>query len=79
MAPKFDWGIPVHRKYRISEFKNKKCKVLNTTSIASGFTGYDSQGGTSDESVLQVLVYLKWLKVLLCSCKEKEKESWSLS
>jgi len=25
-------------------------KVLNTTAIASGYTGCDSQGGTSDRS-----------------------------
>jgi len=30
-------------------------QVLNTTTIASGYTGRDPQGGTSNESFLQVL------------------------
>ena len=42
---------PAHRKYRISELKNKECKVLNTTAIASGYTGRDPYGGTNDGSV----------------------------
>jgi len=29
--------------------------VLNATAIASGYVGCDPQGGTSDESLLQVL------------------------
>ena len=43
---------PAHRKYRISELKNKECKVLNTTAIASGYVGHDSQGGSGDGSFL---------------------------
>ena len=56
---------PARRKYKILELKNKECKVLNTTAIASGYTGHDPQGGTSDESFLQVLFSSqKMVKVL---------------
>ena len=40
------------QKYRISELKNKKCKVLNATAIASGYVGRDPQVRTSDGSFL---------------------------
>ena len=40
----------LHTKYRILELKNKECKVLNATAIASDYTGRDPQGGTSDGS-----------------------------
>ena len=45
-----DWIFTCTQKYRFLELKNKECKVLNTTAIASGYTGHDPQGGTSDGS-----------------------------
>ena len=57
---------PANRKYRISELKNKECKVLNTTAIASGYANRDPQGGTSDGSFLvSSLSSLEMVKVLL--------------
>ena len=37
---------PAH-KYSISDFKIKECKLLNSTTIASGYAGRDPQGGES--------------------------------
>ena len=53
------------QKYRISEHKNKGCKVLNSTAIASSYAGRDPQGGTSDGSFLlsSLLYYKEWLKI----------------
>ena len=45
--------------------KNKECKVLNTTAIASGYAGRDPQGEASDGSFLinSLLGYKEWLKI----------------
>ena len=40
---------PAH-KIQYFRFKNRMCKVLNSTTIASGYASRDPQGGTSDES-----------------------------
>jgi len=60
-----DWGITCIEKYRISKFKNRNCKVLNTTVIASGYAGRYPQGErlTMEACCKFSLVYLKWLKV----------------
>ena len=52
-------------------------QVLNTTAIISGYAGCDPQRGNSDGSFLvsSLLSYKKWLKVLLCSLKRKEKKA----
>ena len=42
----------LHRKYKISDFKNRTCMVLNDTTIASGYASCDPQGWTSDGSFL---------------------------
>jgi len=44
-APNFLLSLDLHKKYRISDFKNIRYKVLNTTAIASGYVGRDPQGG----------------------------------
>ena len=64
-APKFDWGFTCTQEYIILELKNKECKMLNSTAIASGYAGRDPQGGTSDESFLvsSLLGYKEWLKI----------------
>ena len=44
--------IEVEPAHKIQNFKskNRMCKVLNSTAIASGYAGRDPQGGTSDRS-----------------------------
>jgi len=39
------------KKIQSLEMKIKKCNVLNTTAITSGYVGRDPQGGTCDGSV----------------------------
>ena len=43
--------LPAH-KIMYFRFKNRMCKVLNSTAITSGYAGRDPQGGTSDGSIL---------------------------
>jgi len=40
-------------------------QILNTTAIASGYTGRDPHGGTSDRYFLvsSLLHYIEWLKI----------------
>ena len=40
----------MHTENDSLEIKIETCKVLNTTTIASGYAGHDPQGGTSNES-----------------------------
>ena len=49
--------------------------MLNSTAIASGYTGCDPQGGTSDGRFLvsSLLGYKVWLKFFFSSLKEKGK------
>jgi len=56
-------------------------QVLNTTAIASGYVGRDSQGGTSDGSFLvsSLLGYNVWLKFFFSSLKEKGKNELKLN
>ena len=44
--------IEVAPAHKIHNFrtKNEKCKLLNSTAIASDYAGRDPQGGTSDGS-----------------------------
>ena len=60
-----DWCFICIQEYRIAELKNKECKVLNATAIASGYAGSDPQEETSDGSFLVsfLLVYKEWLKI----------------
>ena len=44
--------LPAHKNTEFQNFKNRMCKVLNSTAIASGYEGRDPQGGTSDGSFL---------------------------
>ena len=63
-----------HRRYKISELKNKERKVLNTTAIASVYASRDPQGRTSDESfLLSSLSSLEMVKVLLVLEKKMKK------
>ena len=74
-APKFDCVFTCTKKYRISELQEQNVQVLNTTAIASGYTGRDPQGGTSDGSFLisSLLCYKEWLKFFFQFFKRKEK------
>ena len=38
-------SLNLHKKYSISELKNRDVQVLNSTAIASGYAGRDPQGG----------------------------------
>ena len=51
------------------------CKLLKSIAIASGYAGFDPQGGTSDGTLLvsSLLGYKVWLKFFFSSLKEKEK------
>ena len=66
---------PAH-KYRISDFKIKECKLLNSTVIASGYAGRDPQGGTSDGSFFSKLSFRlqRMIKDLLLVLKRKMKK-----
>ena len=69
---------PIHKKYRILELKNKECKMLNTTTLASGYANHDPQGGTSDGSFLvSSFSSLEMVKVLLVLEKTEKKKSYS--
>jgi len=58
--------IEVAPAHKIHNFrtKNEKCKLLNSTAIASDYTGRNPQEGTSDKSFLvrSLLDYKIWLK-----------------
>jgi len=45
-----DRAFTCTQEYRISELKNKECKVFNAITIARGYAGRDPLGGTSDGS-----------------------------
>ena len=50
MVPKFDWVGTWTQEYKILELKNKECKVLNATAIASGYAGRDHKEGLAMEA-----------------------------
>ena len=49
------------------------CKVLNSTTIASGYAGRDPQGGTSDGSL-----FSKFSFITTINLKSSQKESGRL-
>ena len=67
--------IEVFLHTRIQNFrsKNKMCKVLNSTAIASGYAGRDQQGGTSDGSL-----FSKFSFIATINLKSSQKESGRL-
>ena len=73
MSHAFDWGW-TYTQIQNFRTKNEKCKLLNSTAIASDYAGRDPQGGTSDGSFLvsSLLGYKVWLK-FFSSLKEKGK------
>ena len=68
--------IEVEPAHKIQNFrtKNEKCKLLNSTTIASGYAGRDPQGGTSDGSFFSKFSFRlqSMVKVLFSSLKEKK-------
>ena len=63
------------QKYRISELLKQQCKVLNSTTIASGYAGRDPQGGTSDGCFFSKFSFMvqSMVKVLLLVLEKKIK------
>jgi len=64
----------MHRKDKSLEIY---CKVLNSTTIVSGYAGYNLQGGTCDGSVL-ISFFSSLLKLVKSSYMvlHKKKELW---
>ena len=70
--------LPAHKIQNFS-FKNRMCKVLNTTAIASGYAGRDPQGGTSDGSLFSkfsLFLFIIIFKMIFTMKKKKCEKDW---
>ena len=63
----------MHTRIQNFRSKNRMCKVLNSTAIASACAGRDPQGGTSDG-----ILFSKFSFIATTNLKSSQKESGRL-
>ena len=75
-ASMVDWVVIFTDNTEFQNLRIEVCKVLNTTTIASGYAGVINKEGLLMEAYYKISFNLiKMVKSLLSSCKEKENKS----